>query len=126
MDYAFSIEHGNTTTYITWSAVIAMVVFLLIFAVIIVWFIISKRNKKNSDDWVYTTAVLTGNKNYFKESSFAGGYTHVPEESVEYEVEYWAEGKRYVKWIQVVPSDEKGTEIPIQYNRKHPSRFEEV
>ncbi len=125
MDYAFKIEYGNSTTYFEWSAVFGIAGSLIFLIVIIAWFWHLNRVQKN-EEWVNATAVLTGQKNTFKQSSFAGGYMHAPAESVEYEIEYFVDGKRYVKWIGVVPSEAKGTKIPIKYNKKHPSRFEEL
>ena len=125
-EYLFTIEHGNTTTYITLEFIVGVSVCLALLVGFIVLLRIRARQDKDKNAWVSTTAVLTGKNNVYKDSSNGGGYQHVPTENVEYEIEYRVEGKRYVKWLTIVPSEEAGTEIPIEYYKKNPSRFREL
>ena len=107
------------------GAFIALFVCVAIFAVYLAAINRNKTDYEDESAWVDSEAVLTGKQNTYESSSWGNGYMHVPAEHTEYEIEYWVDNVRYVKWIENVPSEESGTKIPIQYYRERPSRFRE-
>jgi hypothetical protein len=81
------------------------------------------RPKNQKDEWKVTTAYLTG-KNENVMPAFVSRY-HIQTASEEYEIEYWVNGQRYVKFLGVVPDKQVGTQVKIMYNIKHPQQIRE-
>lgn len=104
---------------------IGIVVCIIIFVVYILAVIINGHGRNDESAWVKTDAWLTGRKNTYESSDHGPGYFHVPAKHTEYEIEYWVNGKKYVKWIENVPSERAGTRISIKYYKKRPSIFRE-
>lgn len=104
---------------------IGIAVCIIIFAIYVLAVIANGIRRKDESAWVNTDAHLTGRKNTYKASAHSSGYFHVPTEHTEYEIEYWVNGQKYVKWIESAPSEKAGTRIPIQYYKERPSSFRE-
>ena len=107
-----------------WSVEIALIIIFLIVLVYSIFLVRRNLRYKNKANWEKTTASFTGVSNTYMASKHRNGYYSIPEPKMEYQIEYWADGKRYERYIGEKEMDDcTREEIEIEYFRKRPTIF---
>jgi hypothetical protein len=121
------IETDNRISNIDLDIFVVLGVLLIVSIIYTILLIRARKQATDESLWVNTEAVLTGRQNVRRKRGYGGNkYSAITISIIVYEIEYWADGFKYLNYVEFVPSEEKGTIIPIQYFKSKPSRFREV
>ncbi|HKM34334.1 MAG TPA: hypothetical protein VJY54_06295 [Lachnospiraceae bacterium] len=113
-----------TETTWEWSLIIAMVVIFVVIMLYILLIIKRHALSNNKNAWGETTAFLTGKCNTYMASVRKNGYYSTPEPKKEYQIEYFVNGKQYLRYIGEKEMCGLSSEhIKLQYLKKRPAIF---
>lgn len=125
-EWTLRIETENRISNTDLDIFVVLGIFLILGIIYAILCIRARRQETDDNLWENAEAQLTGRQSVRQKKGYGGyRYPAISMSIIVYEIEYWVDGLKYLNYVEFVPSEEKGTVIPIQYFKNKPSRFRE-